>query len=156
VKSRSKTVGDQIAERRTALWHLGEDFAADMLIAQGWTILERNWKAGRYEVDIIALDPEAIVVFIEIKTRITSLEPGVSMHGLESITYTKRHKLVTAANIYLHNHQLVEKGGRLDVIVVNFLRKEDSKTLDIYNTPAHSILDHLQQPTATHIKQAFY
>ncbi|MBQ4035415.1 MAG: YraN family protein [Paludibacteraceae bacterium] len=35
---------------------LGEDFAASMLEAEGYTILHRNWRPekGRQEVDIIA------------------------------------------------------------------------------------------------------
>jgi putative endonuclease len=149
-------VADQIADKRTILWRIGENFAADMLQEQGWHILERNWKAGRYEVDIIALDPEDILVFIEIKTRITSLEPGVSMYGLESITYTKRQKIVASANIYLHHNSLVEKGARLDVVVVNFPRKDSTHDFDIHYMDELSLMEHVHSPKATHIKQAFY
>lgn len=147
---------DQIAGKRTILWRMGENFAAEMLQDQGWHILERNWRAGRYEVDIIALDPEGVLVFIEIKARITSLEPGVSMHGLESIGYVKRQKLVTSANIYLHHNGLVERGGCLDVIVVTYLRKENSGHCQVDFWDAASLLEQVHSPQATHIRQAFY
>ncbi len=117
-------LNDAIVKRRTLLWHMGERYAANFLVAQGWTIISQNWKAGRYEIDIIALTPEQLLVFVEVKTRITSVHPGVSMYGLESITYDKRQKLVAAANIYLHHNELVERGARLDVIVVSYPRKE--------------------------------
>ncbi len=154
--TQTEQVVDQIADKRTILWRIGENFAANMLQEQGWYILERNWKAGRYEVDIIAMDPEDVLVFIEIKTRITSLEPGVSMYGLESITYTKKQKIVASANIYLHHNSLVEKGARIDVIVVNFPRKNSTHYFEIDYLDEQTLLEHVQSPQATHIKQAFY
>ena len=32
----------------------GEQMAAEWLIMQGFDLISRNWKSGRYEVDIIA------------------------------------------------------------------------------------------------------
>ena len=151
-------IAGNAVDRRTELWHAGENFARDKLVSEGWTIVERNWRAGRYEIDIIAVDPSGLLVFVEIKTRITSVEAGVSMYGLESITPLKRQKLVVAANIYLHNNNLVEKGGRLDVIVVNYQRKQHRKPiqiLDLEFMDKRSLLANLEEPVATHIKQAF-
>ncbi len=148
-----------IAKRRAALWHQGEKFAAETLESQGWTIIGRNWKAGRYEIDIIALTAEGLIVFVEVKARITSLEPGVSMYGLESITHTKRQKLVVAANIYLHNNNLVEQGARLDVIVVSFPRKENAAPIgmdELDLLDEQTLMLRLGAPVATHIEQAFY
>ncbi len=148
-----------IAKRRAALWHEGEKFAAETLESKGWTIIGRNWKAGRYEIDIIALTPEDLLVFVEVKARVTSVEPGVSMYGLESITHTKRQKLVVAANIYLHNNNLVEQGARLDVIVVNFPRKENTAPVrmeELELLDQQTLMRRLDPPVATHIEQAFY
>jgi len=155
----SEGMNETMVERRAALWHRGEKFAAETLEAQGWSIIERNWKAGRYEIDIIALTPDDLIVFVEVKTRITSLEAGVSMYGLESITQTKRQKLVVAANIYLHNNNLVERGARLDVIVVSFLRKENARPMKMEEfalLDEQSLMQRLSDPVATHIEQAFY
>jgi putative endonuclease len=46
----------------------GEQIAQEFLQAKGYTLLHRNWRTARKEVDLIALDGE-MLVFIEIKTR---------------------------------------------------------------------------------------
>ncbi|MDX1408423.1 MAG: YraN family protein, partial [Saprospiraceae bacterium] len=46
----------------------GEQLAVEHLTSQGYNILERNWRVGQYEIDIIARD-HGILVFIEVKTR---------------------------------------------------------------------------------------
>ena len=46
----------------------GEEVAADYLLRQGYTIMERDWKSGHRDLDIIALDGDT-VVFVEVKTR---------------------------------------------------------------------------------------
>lgn len=51
---------------------LGEDIASDHLRAQGWTILERNWRNKFGEIDVIAVDGAALVV-VEVKTRASEM-----------------------------------------------------------------------------------
>lgn len=148
-----------IARRRRLLWRVGEDLAAATLEEKGYSILERNWRAGRYEIDLIALQPRDLLVFVEVKTRIVVPEPGVSMHGLESITRNKKHKMATAATIYLHNNALVELGGRVDVIVVCYPRKPTAAhmTLDQFeNLDENTLIECLEPPHVTHIEQILF
>ena len=49
----------------------GEDLAVEFLISNGFEVLERNWRYGKAEIDIIAKD-EYGLVFIEVKTRTSS------------------------------------------------------------------------------------
>jgi putative endonuclease len=49
----------------------GEKIAADFLYAAGYSILKKNHRIGRAEIDIIA-KTENIIVFIEVKTRSTN------------------------------------------------------------------------------------
>lgn len=51
---------------------LGEDHACHYLVQAGYQILERNWKKGRAEIDIIAKQADALV-FVEVKTRTNDL-----------------------------------------------------------------------------------
>lgn len=44
----------------------GEKLAEAWLITQGYSILHRNWKSSRYEIDIIATK-EGMLHFIEVK-----------------------------------------------------------------------------------------
>ena len=46
----------------------GEQVAVDYLQRKGYEILERDWKSGHRDLDIIALDGDTIV-FVEVKTR---------------------------------------------------------------------------------------
>jgi putative endonuclease len=46
----------------------GEDNAVNFLFASGYEVLERNYRFGRAEIDIIA-SKESVLVFIEVKTR---------------------------------------------------------------------------------------
>lgn len=48
---------------------LGENAAAAFLEQKGWRIVERNWRYGRGEIDIIAWADEKLLVFVEVKTR---------------------------------------------------------------------------------------
>ena len=48
----------------------GEVLARRFLEEKGWEILEMNWRWGRAELDIIAMDGK-VLVFVEVKTRST-------------------------------------------------------------------------------------
>ncbi|GAB1252918.1 hypothetical protein Defa_04050 [Desulfovibrio sp. TH_2024_36128] len=46
----------------------GEDAAAELLTGAGCTLLARNWRQARLELDMVCLDGDTIV-FVEVKTR---------------------------------------------------------------------------------------
>ena len=46
----------------------GEDIAVEYLQNQGFRVLERNWRFGRWEIDIIACHRN-MLHFVEVKTR---------------------------------------------------------------------------------------
>jgi len=66
----------------------GEELAATMLSAAGWTILARNVRLGRHELDVVAVDPgpPAALVVVEVRRR------GGRDFGLaeESLDHRKR------------------------------------------------------------------
>ncbi len=90
----------------------GESLAADYLSRQGYTILERDWKSGHRDIDIIAQDGDTIV-FVEVKTRRNSLfgEPE------EAINYKKLQNLRGAINHYVKYRHL-RNNIRLDAITI--------------------------------------
>ncbi len=47
---------------------IGEDLAAQYLIAKDYIILERNWRDGHGEIDLICKKKE-VLIFVEVKTR---------------------------------------------------------------------------------------
>jgi putative endonuclease len=90
----------------------GEELAADFLLKQGLTILERNWRIGHYELDLVAREDDMVVV-VEVKTR-TSLyagEPEVSVNRM------KQKTLIKAANAYVV-HFGIDMQVRFDIVSV--------------------------------------
>lgn len=53
---------------KDAVGRFGEDLAAKRLAADGLELIERNWRCNDGELDIVALDGDALV-FVEVKTR---------------------------------------------------------------------------------------
>ena len=107
----------------------GEVAACRYLEAKGWSILARNWRAGRDELDIVARDGNVLVV-VEVKTRTTEA------YGLpqESVGIVKQRRLIRAAEAYLD-----QVGEDLDV------------RFDII-----SVVLHPSGPRLEHIEEAFY
>ena len=90
----------------------GEDLAAEYLQEKGYLILERDWKSGHRDLDIVAQDGDTIV-FVEVKTRRNRLfgEPE------EAIDYQKRKSLQMTINHYVSCRH-INSDIRVDVITV--------------------------------------
>lgn len=74
----------------------GEDMAADYLDGKGFTIIARNWRSGHYELDIVALDGDAGIHFVEVRTRIN---PEILPQ--ETVNSTKQRRVIEAAKRFL-------------------------------------------------------
>jgi putative endonuclease len=89
-----------------------EDLAVEFLRKNGYTILVRNFRFQKAEIDIIAERDHQIVI-VEVKARSTD----AFMLPQEAITKTKIKSIVFAANHYMeefNKHQEV----RFDIITV--------------------------------------
>ena len=90
----------------------GEDLAADYLQRKGYTIIERDWKSGKRDLDIIAQDGN-VIVFVEVKTRRNRLfgEPE------ESVDYHKLQNLQQAISHYV-KFKHIRQEIRFDIISI--------------------------------------
>ena len=79
----------------------GERIAEMFLLSKGHVILEKNWRCGKLEVDIITDDGEKIV-FVEVKTRATEAFGNPE----ESVDEDKQKAMINAAYIYLRRINL--------------------------------------------------
>lgn len=99
-------------EGKTDVGRQGETIAAGHLLKQGYVLLERNWRCGREEIDIIARQGDFIVV-VEVKTRTGTypIEPS------EVVPPDKQKILVRTANAYM---RIKKHTGevRFDIITV--------------------------------------
>lgn len=90
----------------------GEDIAAEYLRKKAYRILERNWKFGKNEIDIIARDGQFLVV-VEVKTRHSNYFAEPEM----AVTRDKQRILVRSANAYVRYKRL-NLEVRFDVIAI--------------------------------------
>ena len=89
----------------------GESAVADYLAERGYAIVERNWRLGKIEIDIIA-SKGTDIVFVEVKTR---REP--SANPFEAMTRQKEQMLLRGANAYMQSRDSALT-PRIDVAAV--------------------------------------
>ena len=91
---------------------LGEDLAVNYLVGKGYRILERNWRSGHKEIDIIALDGDTLVA-VEVKTRKSNTygEPDIAVGAM------KQQMLIWAADAYVRYKNL-DVEVRFDIISI--------------------------------------
>jgi len=91
----------------------GEDIAAKYLQDRGYQILDRNWRCGLGEIDLIAKDKNRLV-FVEVKTR-----NGVGYgHPFEAITATKVSRMRKLVAQWCIQNQQTGVKVRLDAIAI--------------------------------------
>lgn len=74
----------------------GEDEVCKYLARLGHSILERNWRYGRLEIDIITLAVDGIH-FVEVKTRMAPMQGEPE----DAVNVVKQKRIVSAAGRYL-------------------------------------------------------
>jgi putative endonuclease len=100
---------------RQALGAWGEALAQKYLENHGYEIIERNYRCGFGEIDLICLEA-AVWCFVEVKTRKNS-RFGL---GYQAITPVKQQHLIKAAATYLDKTGLGEVAARFDVVSIDF------------------------------------
>lgn len=91
----------------------GEQLAVDHLEARGMRVLDRNWRCGLGEIDIVARDG-ADTVFVEVKTR-TTHDYG---HPFEAITPIKLARLRRLAVAWCEATDAAVARIRIDAVAV--------------------------------------
>ena len=74
------------------------------LVNHGHTVLDRNWRCGHLEIDIVALAPDGIH-FVEVKSRTAPVQGEPQ----DAVTASKQRNIVSAARRYM-----TAKSGLLD------------------------------------------
>jgi len=92
----------------------GENLALNYLQNKGYVLLEKNYRFGHKEIDLILQDGETIV-FVEVKTRST-IRFGTPA---EAITPAKRHNLLVAAEAFITKKHLYDRPARFDVLEID-------------------------------------
>ncbi|GMM94848.1 MULTISPECIES: YraN family protein [Microbacterium] len=97
------------------LGRAGEQAAHDHLVALGFVVLDRNWRCGQGEIDIVAREAGELVI-VEVKTRRST---GFG-HPFDAIDERKRSRLWRLGRAWAAAHPEPSRGLalRTDVIGV--------------------------------------
>ena len=104
----------------------GEAAAARFLRRRGYKIVARGHRLWPGELDLVAVDRDRTIVFVEVKTR-QSQDAG---HPSEAVTPAKQRRLTRLAVTFLKRHGLLEYPARFDVIAVTWPEARRSPTIE--------------------------
>ena len=90
----------------------GERWACKYLLEKGYQILEKNWRFGNLEIDIIARK-ENVLVAVEVKTR----SHNYFMEPEQAVNQSKIDNILQAVNQYVAEKDL-DTEIRLDIIAL--------------------------------------
>ena len=118
------------------LGKIGEDLAVEYLQDKGYQILERNWRSGHKEIDIIALSDDGVLIIVEVKTRKSDDfgEPDIA------VGITKQRMLIWAADAYVRYKNL-DVDVRFDIIsiVISDAEPEIEHIEDAFISPLRGV-----------------
>ena len=101
--------------------HLGEDATCEYLTQHGYKIVERNWRLGNIEIDIIA-ENKTDLVFVEVKTRTTTF---ADVNPEQYVDEHKRRFMTIAGNAYI-KHKQISKNLRFDIAGILWNKQTNS------------------------------
>ena len=96
-----------------ALGEIGEQVAARWLARQGWRILERRFRNGHRDIDLVATR-DGTVAFVEVKARRSERFGG----PVEAVGWRKRIELSRSARVWIDRHGQPGEAYRFDVVGV--------------------------------------
>jgi len=98
---------------RQALGELGERIAERWLRERGWRIVQRRFRSGHRDIDLV-VEREGVVAFVEVKAR-----RGTEYGGpLAAVDWRKRRELSRSARVWVDRHGRQDEAYRFDVIGV--------------------------------------
>ena len=107
---------------RMRLGKRGETEACRYLTAKGHVIVDRNWRSGHLEIDLVTLDGSGLH-FVEVKSRTAPF----TAHPLDSVGRTKQKRVADAAKAWLHSEKKIISADVevfFDVVSVIFAGEE--------------------------------
>ena len=92
----------------------GEKRSEKFLHRKGFRTLTRNFSCKSGEIDLIMVDSDRTIVFVEVKTRADeSFSPSES-----AITSSKKSKMIRTARYFLATNEIEDRPLRFDVVIL--------------------------------------
>lgn len=102
-----------MSQERAQFGLLGERVAQRWLQRAGWRVLQRRFRSGHRDIDLI-VERSGVVAFVEVKAR----------HGadfgdpIEAVNWRKQRELSRSASVWIGRHGRPGEAYRFDVIGV--------------------------------------
>ena len=107
--NRRKLLADR---KRLGRW--GEKRSEKFLKRKGLKILTRNFRCKTGEIDLIMVDSDGSVVFVEVKARADEKFADAE----DSITSAKKTRLQKAARFFLASYKIENRPCRFDIVTI--------------------------------------
>ncbi len=92
----------------------GERYSEKFLKRKGLKLLARNFSSRDGEIDLVMVDRDSSVVFIEVKTRANEQFDSAE----SAINYSKKNKLVRTAKLFCRKYGIENRALRFDAVIV--------------------------------------
>lgn len=106
-------------QKRSKIGEVGEQMACDFLQTRGHQILDRNWRSGHLELDIVSEGPDGLH-FVEVKARTAPVTTTIT----DQVNTIKQKRISAAALQYLNKNHLDGKDVYFDIVSVLFDGRE--------------------------------
>ena len=92
---------------------LGERIAERWLKRQGWRVVQRRFRNGHRDIDLV-VERDGTVAFVEVKAR-----RGLAFGDpVEAVNWSKQKELVRSASVWIDRHGKPAESYRFDVVGV--------------------------------------
>src|SRR2546423_15546428 len=104
---------------RQEFGELGERIAERWLRRQGWRVVQRRFRSGHRDIDLV-VERDGTVAFVEVKAR-----RGAEFGGpVQAVDHRKRKQLERSAMVWIDRHGREAESYRFDVVGVVLNRGE--------------------------------
>ena len=98
---------------RQEFGELGERIAERWLKRQGWRVVQRRFRSGHRDIDLV-VERDGTVAFVEVKAR-----RGLAFGDpVEAVNWSKQKELVRSASVWIDRHGRPAESYRFDVVGV--------------------------------------
>lgn len=98
---------------RQEFGEMGERVAERWLKRQGWRIMQRRFRSGHRDIDLV-VERGGVVAFVEVKAR-----SGIRFGDpVEAVGWKKQRELARSARVWIDRHGRSQESYRFDVIGV--------------------------------------
>lgn len=102
-----------MSEARQAFGELGERIAERWLRRRGWRVVQRRFRTGHRDIDLV-VERDGTIAFVEVKAR-----RGADFGGpVQAVNYRKRRELERSALVWIDRHGREAESYRFDVVGV--------------------------------------